>query len=148
MLPLNPYLVLTYLPFLFWFSFLFYPFYFVPSMYPYIFFRTPTYSSVSLLVTHQAQYQFSDSPNFSGVDFVPHTTSFSVQMDSPFLPKLTSRLHVFIFFPLHHHPRRKHSNLSSPSGSSVPNIGCPGTSIFFICPFVLRWETVVDWSPL
>jgi hypothetical protein len=38
---------------------------------------TPTYSSVSLSVTHQARYRFSDSPNFSGVDFVPHATSFS-----------------------------------------------------------------------
>jgi hypothetical protein len=99
---------------------------------------TPTYSSVSLSVTHQARYRFSDSPNFSGVDFVPHATSFSVQMNSPFLPKLTSRLHFFIFFPLlHHHPRRKHSNSSSPSNSSVPNIGCLGPSILFICPFVL-----------
>jgi hypothetical protein len=109
---------------------------------------TPEYSSVSLSVTHQEQYPFSDSPNFSGVDFVPHAASFSVQMDSPFLPKLTSRLHFFIFFPLHHHPRRKHSNSSSPSNSSVPNIGCPGPSVLFIFPFVLRWETVVDRSPL
>jgi hypothetical protein len=109
---------------------------------------TPTYSSVSLSVTHQARYQFSDSPNFFGVDFVPHATSFSVQMNSSFLPKLTSRLHFLIFFPLHHHPRRKHSNSSSQSDSLVPNIGCPGTSILFICPFVLRWETVVDRSPL
>jgi hypothetical protein len=70
---------------------------------------TPAYSSVSLSVTHQARYQFSDSPNFSGVDFVPHATSFSVQMDSPFLLKLTSRLHFFIFFsgmfPLQATPR-------------------------------------------
>jgi hypothetical protein len=109
---------------------------------------TPRYSSVSLSVTHQARYRFSDSPNFSGVDFVPHATSFSVQMDSPFLLKLTSRLHFFIFFPLHHHPRRKHPNSSSPSDSSVPSIGCPGPSILFICPFVVRWETAVDRSPL
>jgi hypothetical protein len=109
---------------------------------------TPPYSSVSLSVTHQARYRFSDSPNFCGVDFGPHATSFSVQMDSPFLPKLTSRLHFFIFFPLHHHPRHKHPNSSSPSGSSVPNIGCPGPSILFICPFVLCWETVVDRSSL
>ncbi len=109
---------------------------------------TPTYSSVSLSVTHQARYRFSDSPNFSGVDFVPHATSFSVQMDSPFLLKLTSHLHFFIFFPLHHHPRRKHSNSSSPSDSLVPNIGCPRPSILFIRPCVLCWETVVDWSPL
>jgi hypothetical protein len=109
---------------------------------------TPTYSSVSLSVTHQARYKFSDSPNFFGVDFVPHATSCSVQMDSPFLLKLPSRLHFFIFFPLHHHPRRKHPNYSSPSDSSVLNIGCPGPSILFICPFVLRWETVVDPSPL
>jgi hypothetical protein len=97
--------------------------------------RTPTYSSVSLSVTHQARYRFSDSPNLSGVDFIPHATSFSVQMDSPFLPKLTSRLHFFIFFPLHHHPRRKHPNPSSPSDSSVPNIGCHGPSILFNLPF-------------
>jgi hypothetical protein len=104
---------------------------------------TPTYSSVSLSVTLKARYRFSDSPNFSGVDFVPHATSFSVQMDSPFLPKLTSCLHFFIFFPLHNH-----LNSSSPSNSSVPNIGCPGPSILLICPFVLCWETVVDRSPL
>jgi hypothetical protein len=109
---------------------------------------TPTYSSISLSVTHQARYRFSDSPNFSDVDFVPHATSCSFQIDSPFLPKLTSRLHSFFFFPLHYHPIRKHPNSSSPSDSSVPNIGCPGPSILFICPFVLRWETVVDRSPL
>jgi hypothetical protein len=68
-------------------------------------------------------------------------------MDSPFLPKLTSRLHFFIFFPLHH-PRPKHPNSSSPSNSSVLNIGRPGPSILLICPFVLRWETLVDRSPL
>jgi hypothetical protein len=102
MLPLNLYLV-TYLSFFFWFSISFYPFYFAPS-------KSPTYSSISLLVTHQARYRFSDSPNFSGVDFVPHATSIPFQMDSPFLPKLTSRLHFFFFFPLHHHPRRKHPN--------------------------------------
>jgi hypothetical protein len=120
MLLINLYLV-TNLPFLFWFSFLFYPFHFAPLV------CTPTYSSVSLSVTHQARYQFSDSPNFSGVDFVPHATSFSVQMDSPFLPKLTSRLHM------------RHPNSSSPSDFLVPNIGCPGPLILFICPFVLRW---------
>jgi hypothetical protein len=60
---------------------------------------TPTYSSVSLSITHQERYGFSDSPNFLGVDFVPHATSFSVQMNSPFLPKLTSRLHFFISSP-------------------------------------------------
>jgi hypothetical protein len=80
--------------------------------------------------------------------FVPHATSFSFQMDSPFLPKLTSHLHFFFFFPLHHRPRHKHPNSSSPGDSSVPNIGCPGPSILFICPFVLRWETVVDRCPL
>jgi hypothetical protein len=48
MLPLNLYLV-TYLPFLFWFSFLFYPFYFAPSMYPYIFFRIPFGYSPSMI---------------------------------------------------------------------------------------------------
>jgi hypothetical protein len=140
MLPLNLYLV-TYLPCLFWFSFLFYPFYFAPIMYPYIFFRIPFGYSPSTILTFCL-------PNFSGVDFVPHATPFSFQMDSPFLPKLTSRLHYFFFFPLHHHPRRKHPNSSSPSGSWVPNIGCPGPSILFICPFVLCWEIVVDWSPL
>jgi hypothetical protein len=140
MLPLNLYLV-TYLPFLFWFSF-----FLILSTLRLV--CTPTYSSISLSVTHQARYQFSDSPNFSVVDFVPHATSFSVQMDSPFLPKLTSLLHFFIFFPLHHHPRHKHPNSSSPSNSSVPNIGCPDPSILFICPFLLCWETVVDRSPL
>jgi hypothetical protein len=108
----------------------------------------PTYSSVSLSVTHQARYRFSDLPNFSGVDFVPHATSLSVQMDSPFLLKLTSHLHFFIFFPLHHHSRRKHPNSSSPSDSSVPNIGCLGPSILCMCSFVLCWETVVDRFPL
>jgi hypothetical protein len=89
MLPLNLYLV-TYLPFLFWFSFLFY----LSNL---RLVCTPTYPSVSLLVTLQPRYRFSDSPNFSGVDFVPHATYFSVQMDIPFLPKLTSRLNI----PIH-----------------------------------------------
>jgi hypothetical protein len=80
---------------------------------------TPTNSSVSFLVTHQVRYRFSDSPNFPGVDFVPHATYFSFQMDSPFLQKLTSCLHFFICFPLHHHPRRKHPNSSSLSNSLV-----------------------------
>jgi hypothetical protein len=96
MLPLNLYLV-TYIP--------------VCSGSPFCFILstlrlvcTPIHSSVSLSVTHQVRYQFFDSPNFSCVDFAPHATSFSVQMDNHFLPKLTPCLHFFIFFPLHHHP--------------------------------------------
>jgi hypothetical protein len=81
-------------------------------MYPYIFFLYPFW----LLTKHD-------------IDFLiclmfPVLILYSMlhlffQMDSPFLPKLTSCLHFFIFFPLHHHPRRKHPNSTSPSDSSL-----------------------------
>jgi hypothetical protein len=107
----------------------------------YTFFRFP-------LVIYQTQYQSLDPPNSSAVDFVPHATSVSSRHIALFDSKLTSLLPFFFFFRLHHHPRCKHFNSCSPSDSLVPNIGCPGPSILFICPFVLGWETVVDRSPL
>jgi hypothetical protein len=109
------------------------------------------------IVFSQTRYRFTDLPNSSAVNFVPYVISFSSRRIALFFAKLTYRFQSICFSRFHHqhrfnhphHQRRcKNSNSRYPSDSLVPNLGCPGTLILFICPFVLRWETVMDRSPL